>query len=62
MPNQIQKTKELQLVVFQLGDEDYCIDILRVQEIKRILAITRVHNAPLFIEGVINLQTNHTCP
>ncbi|NLP18123.1 MAG: chemotaxis protein CheW [Firmicutes bacterium] len=56
MPNQIQKTKELQLVVFQLGDEEYGIDILRVQEIKRMLAITRVPNAPHFIEGVINLR------
>ena len=49
-------TGELQLVIFQLGNEEYGIDILKVQEIKRMMEITRVPNAPPFIEGVINLR------
>lgn len=48
--------KEVQLVVFKLGREDYGISILHVQEIKRIMDITRVPNSPDFIKGVINLR------
>ncbi len=48
--------KERQLVVFSLGQEEYGVDILQVQEIKRLTEITRVTNAPDFVEGVINLR------
>ncbi|MCL5025280.1 MAG: chemotaxis protein CheW [Chloroflexi bacterium] len=47
---------EEQLVVFDLGDEVYGIDISRVQEIIRMQAITQVPGAPAFVEGVINLR------
>lgn len=47
---------EIQLVVFKLGREDYGISILQVQEIKRIMDITRVPNSPDYIKGVINLR------
>jgi purine-binding chemotaxis protein CheW len=50
--------KERQLVVFNLGQEEYGVDILQVQEIKRLTEITRVPNAPVFVEGVINLRGN----
>lgn len=50
--------KERQLVVFNLGKEEYGVDILQVQEIKRLTEITRVPNAPNFVEGVINLRGN----
>ncbi|MCX6153635.1 MAG: chemotaxis protein CheW [Candidatus Kapabacteria bacterium] len=46
----------LQLVSFNLGDEEFGIDILRVQEIIRMVDITRVPNAPSFVIGVINLR------
>jgi len=46
----------LQLVSFRLGKEDYGIEILKVQEIIRMQNLTRVPNAPPFIEGVINLR------
>jgi purine-binding chemotaxis protein CheW len=46
----------LQLVSFHLGGEEFCLDILRVQEIIRIPALTRVPNSPDFVEGVINLR------
>ena len=46
----------LQLVSFQVGGEEFCLDILRVQEIIRIQALTRVPNSPAFVEGVINLR------
>lgn len=46
----------LQLVSFQLGPEEYAIDILGVQEIIRVVEITRVPNAPHYVEGVLNLR------
>jgi purine-binding chemotaxis protein CheW len=41
---------------FRLGDEEYAIDILRVQEIRAREAVTRIANAPGFLRGVINLR------
>ena len=46
----------LQLVSFQLGPEEYAIDILGVQEIIRMVEITHVPNAPHYVEGVVNLR------
>ena len=45
-----------QLVSFQLGQEEFAIDILGVQEIIRLVEITAVPNSPHFVEGVINLR------
>jgi purine-binding chemotaxis protein CheW len=47
---------EQQLVVFQLGAELYGVEIARVHEIIRLMAITSVPRAPSFVEGVINLR------
>jgi purine-binding chemotaxis protein CheW len=41
---------------FRLGDEEYGIDILRVQEIRGYEPPTRIANAPAFIKGVVNLR------
>ncbi len=49
-------TELLQFVTFNLGEEEYGIEILKVQEIIRMIAITRVPNSPEFINGVINLR------
>jgi purine-binding chemotaxis protein CheW len=46
----------LQLVSFKIGDEEFGVDILKVQEINRMLEVTRVPNAPEFVDGVINLR------
>jgi purine-binding chemotaxis protein CheW len=46
----------MQLVGFNVGGEEYCIDILKVQEIIRMLPITAVPSAPDHVEGVINLR------
>jgi purine-binding chemotaxis protein CheW len=48
--------KILQLVTFKLENEEFGVDILRVQEINRMMNITKIPNAPVFIEGVINLR------
>ena len=45
-----------EFLTFQLGAEEYGIDILRVQEIRSYEAPTRIANAPPFIKGVVNLR------
>ncbi len=47
---------EKQLVVFDLADEGYGVDIGSVREIIRMQEITKVPSAPDFVEGVINLR------
>lgn len=46
----------LQLVSFNIGSEEFGVDILKVQEINRMVDITRVPQAPPYVEGVINLR------
>jgi purine-binding chemotaxis protein CheW len=48
--------QSLQLVTFHLGNEEFGIDIKKVQEINRMIEITRIPNAPVFVEGVVNLR------
>lgn len=43
-------------LAFRLGDEDYAIDILKVQEIRVFDAVTKLPGAPDYIRGVINLR------
>ncbi|MGQ0709266.1 MAG: chemotaxis protein CheW [Rhodoferax sp.] len=43
-------------LTFRLGQEEYGIDILKVQEIRGYEPPTRVANAPEFIKGVVNLR------
>jgi len=46
----------LQLVSFSVGQEEFGVDILKVQEINRMVEITRVPNTSEFVSGVINLR------
>jgi purine-binding chemotaxis protein CheW len=46
----------LQLVSFKIGDAEFGVDILSVQEINKMMELTLVPNTPEFIEGVVNLR------
>ena len=46
----------LQLVTFRLGNEEFGVDIRKVQEINRMIDITKIPNAPAYVEGVVNLR------
>lgn len=48
--------EQLQLVTFVVGGEECAVDILRVQEINRMMPLTRVPQSPPEVEGVINLR------
>ncbi len=45
-----------QFLTFRIGEEEYGLDILRVQEIRSYEAPTRVAHAPPFVKGVVNLR------
>lgn len=47
---------DLQYVSFRVGDEDFGIDILQVQEIIRPVELTTLPNAPSHVLGVLNLR------
>ncbi len=47
---------DVQLVACTVDNEEYAIDIRSVQEIIRLLDITRVPHASPYISGVINLR------
>ncbi|HBQ24776.1 MAG TPA: chemotaxis protein CheW [Syntrophomonas sp.] len=49
---------EIQVVAFNLGKEEYAVDILNVQDINRLLDITRVPRSESYIEGIVNLRGN----
>lgn len=54
--DQVTALDEMQLVVFELGDESYGVDISRVQDINRMQEITEIPHAPDSVVGVINLR------
>ncbi|MEN6462551.1 MAG: chemotaxis protein CheW [Syntrophomonas sp.] len=49
---------EMQLVTFILGNENFGLDIMNVQEIIRIPSITVIPQAPDYVEGITNLRGN----
>ena len=48
-------------VVFRLGGEGYALEVLRVQEVLDMQALTEVPGGPRFLLGVINLR-GHVVP
>jgi purine-binding chemotaxis protein CheW len=50
------RTDQHQYLTFTIGDEEFGIEILRVQEIKGYTAITSIPHAPPWIKGVMNLR------
>lgn len=47
---------ERKVIVFQLQDESYALDVEQVGSIERIQPITRIPQAADFVKGVINLR------
>ena len=46
----------IRLVSFKVGSEQFAVDILRVQEINRMMELTQVPQSPAGVCGVINLR------
>lgn len=47
---------EKQYVIFKLGDQKYCVDIMNIGGITEYKGATKVPEAPYFVEGIINLR------
>ena len=45
-----------EFLTFTLGNEEYAVDILKVQEIRGYDPVTAIANTPAFIKGVVNLR------
>lgn len=43
-------------LAFRLGEEEYGLDIHKVQELRGYDAVTKIANAPEFLMGVVNLR------
>jgi purine-binding chemotaxis protein CheW len=48
----------VQLVSFRLSDEEYGVEITKIQEIILMGKITRVPHTPSYVKGLINLRSN----
>jgi purine-binding chemotaxis protein CheW len=51
-----EEVEEDQYLVFTAESQEYGFMAMRVQEISQVLPVTHVPNAPLFIEGIMNLR------
>jgi len=45
-----------EFLAFTLGQEEYGVDILKVQEIRGYENVTRIANSPEYLKGVVNLR------
>ena len=49
-------SQDVQVVIFKLANEDYGLPISKVQEINRLVEVTKLPHTPEFMEGIINLR------
>jgi|BarGraNGADG00312_1021997.scaffolds.fasta_scaffold00388_9 purine-binding chemotaxis protein CheW len=47
---------EMQLVAFRVGNEEFGVDVKKVEGVISLVDITRMPRAPHFVEGIINLR------
>ncbi|MEK3786609.1 MULTISPECIES: chemotaxis protein CheW [Paenibacillus] len=48
--------EEIKVIVFKLGNEEYGIEVDKVQSIERMVPITRVPKTYTFVKGVFNMR------
>lgn len=48
--------EELELISFRIGEQDYCLDIMAVREIRGWTPATSLPRTPSYVRGVINLR------
>ena len=56
MDNILMNDGVLEALAFKLGNEEYGIKILKVQEIRGYETVTRIASAPEHVKGVVNLR------
>jgi purine-binding chemotaxis protein CheW len=53
---EIEEVEKDQYLVFSIESQEYGIQAMKVQEISRLLPMTKIPNAPPYIEGIMNLR------
>lgn len=48
--------EEIKVIVFKLGEEEYGVEVEKVQSIERMVPITRVPRTYDFVKGVFNMR------
>ena len=48
--------KEMKVIIFELMNKEYAIEVDVVQSIERVISITRVPKTPSYVKGIINLR------
>lgn len=46
----------MEVIAFRVHDDEYCVDIMSVREIRGWTPATRLPHAPAYVRGVINLR------
>ena len=52
----IASTKERELIAFRIGEQEFCVDIMAVREIRGWAPVTKLPHSPMFLRGVLNLR------
>ncbi|WP_414627709.1 chemotaxis protein CheW [Alkalihalophilus pseudofirmus] len=56
MSNETAARTEMKVIVFQLKDEEYAIEVDYIQSIERMQPVTRIPSTYPFVTGVMNLR------
>ena len=56
MQKVLQDDSRLQFVIFQVGAQNFAVEITRVKEIQRYQQPTPIPKSPAFLEGVIEVR------
>ncbi len=48
--------KERELIAFRIGEQEFCVDIMAVREIRGWAPVTKLPHSPSFLRGVLNLR------
>lgn len=49
-------TAKRELIAFRIGEQEFCVDITTVREIRGFVPATPLPHAPAYVNGVINLR------
>ncbi|MER2534204.1 MAG: chemotaxis protein CheW [Rhizobiaceae bacterium] len=49
-------TTKRELIAFRIGEQEFCVDITTVREIRGFVPATPLPHAPAYVNGVINLR------
>ena len=49
-------SREIELIAFRIGEQEFCVDIMAVREIRGWVPATPLPHSPPFVRGVINLR------